>query len=119
MLGDDGSVANERIFGKTSLSEEMYIGNNMTSTLTLTYNKKIKGHSMSGLLVYEQFESLGSTLGASRTNFPFTSIDQLFAGGDDEEQSNWGTPAQDARKGLIGRFNYDYKGKYLAEFSFR
>lgn len=74
---------------------------------------------MSGLLVYEQFESLGSTLGASRTNFPFTSIDQLFAGGDDEEQSNWGTPAQDARKGLIGRFNYDYKGKYLAEFSFR
>ena len=41
----------------------------MTSTLTLTYNKKIKGHSMSGLLVYEQFESLGSTLGASRTIF--------------------------------------------------
>lgn len=68
----------------------MYIGHNMTSTLTLTYNKKIKGHSVSGLFVYEQFESLGSTLGASRTNFPFTSIDQLFAGGDDEEQSNWG-----------------------------
>ena len=40
LLGDDGSVANERIFGKTSLSEEMYIGNNMTSTLTLTYNKR-------------------------------------------------------------------------------
>lgn len=40
LLGDDGSVANERIFGKTSLSEEMYIGHNMTSTLTLTYNKK-------------------------------------------------------------------------------
>lgn len=119
LLGDDGSVANERIFGKTSLSEEMYIGHNMTSTLTLTYNKKIKGHSVSGLLVYEQFESLGSTLGASRTNFPFTSIDQLFAGGDDEEQSNWGNPSQDARKGFIGRFNYDYKGKYLAEFSFR
>lgn len=87
--------------------------------MTLTYNKKIKGHSVSGLLVYEQFESLGSTLGASRTNFPFTSIDQLFAGGDDEEQSNWGNPSQDARKGFIGRFNYDYKGKYLAEFSFR
>lgn len=70
LLGDDGSIANERIFGKTTLSEEMYIGHNMTSTLTLTYNKKIKGHSVSGLLVYEQFESLGSTLGASRTNFP-------------------------------------------------
>lgn len=119
LLGEDGSVANERIFGKTTLSEEMYIGNNLTSTVTLAYNKKIKEHSVSGLLVYEQFEALGATLGASRTNFPFTSIDQMFAGGNDDERANWGSPSQDARKGLIGRLNYDYKGKYLAEFSFR
>ena len=119
LLGEDGSVANERIFGKTTLSEEMYIGSNLTSTVTLAYDKKIKNHSVSGLLVYEQFEASGSTLGASRTNFPFTTIDQMFAGGNDDERANWGSPSQDARKGFIGRFNYDYKGKYLAEFSFR
>lgn len=119
LLGEDGSVANERIFGKTTLEEEMYIGNNLTSAVTLAYSKKFKEHSISGLLVYEQFEALGATLGASRTNFPFTSIDQMFAGGNDDERKNWGSPSQDARKGLIGRFNYDYKGKYLAEFSFR
>lgn len=119
LYGDDGSVTNERIFGKTTLEEEMYKGNNMTTTFTLSYDKTFKDHSITALMVYEQYDAEGATLGASRTNFPFTSIDQIFAGGDDEEQKNWGSPSQDARKGFVGRLNYNYKGKYMAEFSFR
>ncbi|MGL5787710.1 MAG: SusC/RagA family TonB-linked outer membrane protein [Bacteroidales bacterium] len=116
---EDGSLLSERTFNKTTLSEDMYIGNNLTTSLTLTYNKKFKDHNVSGLFVYEQFDLLGASLGASRTNYPFTSIDQIFAGGDDNEQSNSGSPSQDARRGYIGRANYDYKSKYLAELSFR
>jgi TonB-linked SusC/RagA family outer membrane protein len=119
LLNEDGSVANERIYGKTALSEEMNMGHNLTTTIKLSYDKTFKDHSLSGLLVYEQYDMLGSTLGASRTNYPFTSIDQIFAGGNDDERENWGSASQDARKGFIGRFNYSYKDRYLAEFSFR
>ncbi|MDY0104078.1 MAG: TonB-dependent receptor [Lentimicrobium sp.] len=120
LLDNTGAVSNERRFNKTTLEEQMTNGNNFTINYSLNYARQFdKKHDVTGLLVYEQYEATNNVLGAFRTNFPFTSIDYMFAGAADLEQTIWTSPFQDGRRGVIGRFNYNYSGKYLFEYSFR
>ena len=50
-------------------------------------------------------------------------LDYLLAGNSANQQGNMNTGDNDlyqrANMGLVGKFGYDYKSKYLAEFSFR
>ncbi|MEX6688807.1 SusC/RagA family TonB-linked outer membrane protein [Danxiaibacter flavus] len=55
---------------------------------------------------------------ASRTNFPSTAIDQMFAG-DASTQTNDGSASEWGEVGYVGRIKYDYAGRYLLELNGR
>ncbi|KIO75749.1 hypothetical protein TH53_18950 [Pedobacter lusitanus] len=74
-------------------------------------------HNVSGLLLFERTETNTSFLSAYK-EFLLDNLDELFAGVANN-QSNDGSSAQIAREGYVGKFNYDYAGKYLIELGFR
>lgn len=55
---------------------------------------------------------------AYRRHFVSTAIEQLFAGGD-ADQNNSGTAKNEARLNYFGRANYSFRDKYLLEFVWR
>lgn len=70
-------------------------------------------HNLNFLILYEQNESNFEYLTASRDNY-LAPIDQLFAG-PSLNQQNYGDADQNGRQSILGKINYDYKGKYLFE----
>lgn len=90
----------------------------LTSQLSLNYKKEIGKHNISGLLLYETIDTKSDTFSASRTNFISTSVDQLFAGGL-EDQNNGGSAFEEGRISYVGRINYNFDKKYLLQLSGR
>lgn len=74
-------------------------------------------HNVSGLLLYEEFENVGSNFWARRTGYEVP-IDQIFAGPDLNKNNN-GNAFDNGLQSVVGRINYDFIGKYLFEYSFR
>ncbi|MEX6690527.1 TonB-dependent receptor [Danxiaibacter flavus] len=85
----------------------------------LTYNRNFRKHSVDGLLVYEQAET-GLTSATAKAQQPIAPIDQMFAYSNDAT-NRYGTGYEQngARQSWIGRFNYSFDKRYIAEFSFR
>ncbi|UQA77311.1 TonB-dependent receptor [Sphingobacterium siyangense] len=85
----------------------------------LNYNRKFGKHSVDGTLVYEQSKK-GGTYVTSRAENPITALDQMFIYPTDRNfRSTTANETIDSRRGIIGRANYNYADKYIAEFSFR
>lgn len=88
--------------------------------LSLNYNRLFnQAHNISALLLYEESSQTGDNFYASRDLA--LQVDQLIAGSALNQQGymNANGLYKQVNQGLVGRFNYDYKSKYLAEFSFR
>lgn len=88
--------------------------------VSVSYDRSFAGrHNVKGLLLYEGTWRKGDNFYALRE----LSLDvpYLFAGNSENQEGSMNLDGlyEDARVGLVGRFNYDYKGKYLAEFLFR
>lgn len=91
---------------------------NTVFQLSLNYNRRFADvHNVSGLFLFEAQEGASNRMSAYR-QFLIDGVDELFAG-IAANQRNDGSSAESARLGYVGKFNYDYKGKYLAEFAFR
>ena len=91
---------------------------NQALQLSLNYAKNFNNkHNVSGLLLFERTQTNTSFLSAYK-EFLLDNLDELFAGVA-SNQSNDGSSAQIAREGYVGKFNYDYSGKYLIELGFR
>lgn len=86
--------------------------------LRLNYDNSFGEHRISGMAVAEQIESGGNSLMAFRRDLLSPQVQQLFSGGQDF-QDNTGSQSQNARIAYIGKLNYDFAGKYLAEFILR
>ncbi len=85
----------------------------------LNYNRKFNKHTIDAMLVYEQYK-FGGTYVNSRSENPIISLDQMFIYPTDRTfRSTNAWESVDARRGIIGRANYNYYDKYIAEFSFR
>ena len=96
---------------------------NNTATLfqlSLNYNQRFKEvHNVTALLLYEESNAKVDNFSAQR-EFSL-GIPYLFAG-DLNNQSGYMDPnglSQIVTKGIIGRVGYDYKAKYIVDFSFR
>jgi TonB-linked SusC/RagA family outer membrane protein len=104
----------------SSVTRQFYEKPNTLMQLSLNYNKAFKsGHNVTGLLLYEESEQKGDNFNAQRQlSLP---IDQLGSGNALNQTAtvdgDW--PFDFVTKSVVGRVNYDYKSKYLAEFSFR
>jgi len=87
---------------------------------SLNYTKQFEEkHHVSGLLLYEESTYEGDNFNASRElGIP---LPYLFAGVSLNQVANSDANGinKNTNKGLVGKFSYDFKGKYLAEFNFR
>lgn len=103
----------------TNLSR--YYGNSW-STLwqaSISYDNTFNRHHVSGLMLFEEGHSKGDNISAMR-NFSIP-LPYLFAGNSDDQvgTANPNGLTEIASQSLVGKFNYDYQGKYMAEFAFR
>ncbi|MGK6353349.1 SusC/RagA family TonB-linked outer membrane protein [Parapedobacter sp. DT-150] len=86
---------------------------------TLNYTKTFAdSHNFSALLGYQQESYRNDQLDAYRTNLLSKELWEIDAG-PPAVQNNGGTAYEWALISVFGRLNYDYKGKYLIEASFR
>jgi TonB-linked SusC/RagA family outer membrane protein len=117
----DGQFVPANIYTPSTLTRRTYEYINSLLQLSLSYSGQFKKvHNVSAMVLYEESDREGDNFNAFR-EFSMDALDQLFAGNTTNQQAN--TDASQlfhrANKGLIGRFNYDYASKYMAEFSFR
>ena len=88
--------------------------------LSLVYNRSfLNKHNVNALILFEDSHSQQDNIHANRQfSIP---LPYLFAG-DATNQVGIADPNniyEYATRSIVGKLNYDYKGKYLAEFSFR
>lgn len=107
----------DKVNALSRLIERQEITNNITQQYFLTWDKKIKNHSLSALAVYENLSNDYDYFTASRQDYAFN-LDYLFAGPDLNKDNNGGA-SEGGRKAYIGRINYDFKNKYLLELNAR
>lgn len=81
-----------------------------------TFNEK---HDVSAMVVFESASNGGEYVEA-KAEEPMSNIDQMFNYSSDAER-RWGDAEEytGGRLSWIGRFNYTYDQRYIAEFSFR
>jgi TonB-linked SusC/RagA family outer membrane protein len=104
--------------GPIDLTEGLRNYQLQTYNLKLGYDRVFGDHSIGAFVAYEQSENYDEGIGAYRTGYQTSVIDQISIGGS-SGQSNNGTAFQSARRNVFGRVTYAYKDKYLAEFILR
>jgi len=106
---------------RNSKTELRRVFNTSYSTLwnmSLNYDRLFaEKHHVGALLLYEESYSQGYDFSARR--YFEIPIPYLFAGNSENQEGTGGGLNEYASKGWVGRLNYDYGGKYIAEFSFR
>lgn len=93
------------------LNEDDY---SMLLNVVAEYQRDFENHSVGILGGIERRNSKDSFFNAFRRNYISPSIDQLFAGGE-EQRSNNGSAYNEAWLSFFSRINYDYQNKYLVE----
>ncbi len=85
----------------------------------LNYSHTFGKHGVDGLMVFEQAQN-GSYSATAQLEEPLTAYDQAFVYSTDTQRRN-GSAYEEigARRSWIGRLNYNYDSRYIAEFSFR
>jgi TonB-linked SusC/RagA family outer membrane protein len=102
------------------LSQSTETINLITTNLKLNYKHSFGAHNISAFVAVEQSQTNEQTFNAYRINFLSTELPELSQGGSaPTDQGNGGGSYRTARQNYFGRFNYDYKEKYLLEFSLR
>jgi TonB-linked SusC/RagA family outer membrane protein len=92
---------------------------NTNLTALLSYDYKIGSiHTINVLAGVTKENFKGEGFSAFRRNYISAAVDQLFAGGSLQQNTN-GSAYERARLGYYGRAQYNYREKYLAEFIWR
>jgi len=115
-------VKGERGVTDARLWQGMTDGNSSTLRALINYQHSIGDkHNIKVLLGTEKISGKSMNFNAYRRYFTSTAIDLLFAGGNLlKDNGGYADPyLNNARLSYFGRLNYDFEGKYLAEFVFR
>jgi len=103
-----------------NIAEAVDLYNTYQLNWYLKYDKTFGKHSISALGVYEQGTERIKSLSMQANDLLTTAIDQLYNTSSDAAKKAFsGSESQTARASWIGRANYGYDNKYIAEFSFR
>jgi TonB-dependent starch-binding outer membrane protein SusC len=101
-------------FKDPRLAQSSFSGLNTNLSANLGYDKKVGDHSLSFLAGVTKEKFAGEFFSAYRRNYISPAVDQLFAGGSLQQNTN-GSAFSRPRLGYYGRAQYNYKEKYLAE----
>ncbi|WP_156308989.1 SusC/RagA family TonB-linked outer membrane protein [Sphingobacterium endophyticum] len=103
-----------------NIAEQVNLDNSYQVNWNLKYENTFGNNFVNGLIGYEQAGGNGKYLNGRADELLTTSIDQIYNTSSDILK-RWfdGREFENARASWIGRFNYMYSNKYIAEFSFR
>lgn len=122
--GSDGFITSmdltptPRGYSSPELAEDYSRTIRKLGMVSFNYTKEIGDHSMNLFGGYEELSQDWNTFGAFRKYY-ISDVVQTLDAGADAEKNNWGRMSIYARRSWIGRLNYSFKGKYLAEVVFR
>ena len=108
--------------GPAQATLNQYTNDQFNSLLSgiLSYDHTFGGdHALTLLAGITKEQSNSTGFSGYRKYFASTAIDQLFAGGSAEKNSNTTGAWERARMSYFGRAGYNFKEKYLAEFLWR
>lgn len=103
-----------RGYSAPELEEDHYRTIRKLTNFNFNYTRELGDHTFSLFGSYEQLTQDWNTFGAFRKYY-ISDVVQTLDAGADKDKNNWGRMTIYARKSLIGRLNYSYKGKYLLE----
>jgi TonB-linked SusC/RagA family outer membrane protein len=115
-------VKGQRGVSDAHLWQGLTDGNSATLRALINYQRSFNDkHNFKLLLGTEKITGSSAGFNSFRRYFTSTAIDQMFAGGNALKDNGGGADPylNNARMSYFGRLNYDYEGKYLAEFVFR
>lgn len=115
----DGDVEPIAYNSPGTLRRSTYPYHGTLMQLSLNYNRKFGDHNVGGLLLFEESYGTADNFYAQRSMY--LASDYLFAGesANQEGSADKGGIWDVTRRAWVGRVNYDYLGKYIAEFAFR
>lgn len=106
--------------GYENIQEDISLSSAYQFNWFLNYNQTFGKHEIAALAVYEQAGSNGKSVSGRAEDLLSSSIDQIYNASSDIER-RWfnGSEVEFARASWIGRANYSFAQRYIAEFSFR
>jgi TonB-linked SusC/RagA family outer membrane protein len=102
-----------------SLRENLSHYTHFTTNTSIKYENKFGPHSITGLALFETVAREGNGFGAVGVGFDIYALDELSYATLKDRNEISGSSYQQRVAGYLGRLNYDYSNKYLAEVSFR
>ena len=112
----DEFVANNA--DKNQFSEQWNTRQKLYGKFQANFNRRFGDHNVGATLAGEVTKNLSNSINASRQYGDFFTHD-IINQGNSSTSTNGGTRGDDASAGYIFRASYDYKGKYLVDFSGR
>ncbi|MDR1331061.1 MAG: TonB-dependent receptor [Tannerella sp.] len=109
------NVTGSHTISELTVKSEKYF--KPTQQYSLNYSNQFGNHDIGALLLWEMYNDRNDWVEAYR-QFTVGAIDQIGAG-DKVNLNNNGNAEVSAHEGLVGRLNYAFAQKYLAEVSFR
>lgn len=124
VLGPNGEIITPEKYNAheknapSSVRRAAYPDSHNLMQFSLNYNKSFGiGHNVSGLLLFVEEYNKWDSFYAQREIK--VNSEYLFAGEAKNQLADMEGIGERTARGFVGKFNYDFKGKYLAEFSFR
>lgn len=85
----------------------------------IKYNRTFGDHTFRGFVALEQTKWRGTQFEAYKRDLPSDLLPDLFAGGDEGRTATGVTNPGRARQNYFGSLSYNYKKKYLIDFTLR
>lgn len=103
-----------------NIQENVWLGQSYQFNWMLNYNRSFGKHNLTGLLAFEVAKSTSKYVTGTAEDLLTSTIDQIFVSSSDAARRYFsGNESEGSRLSWVGRFNYNYDDKYIAEFSFR
>lgn len=114
---DDGTLQQFTRNSPGNLERRNELGYGTVLQLSLNYENKFGDHNVGGMILFEEQYNFWDSFYARRNMF-FDS-DYLFAGDEEDQVGGMGGVGDNVRQGIVGKVNYDYRSKYIIDYSFR
>ena len=111
--------------GNTSLTESASRSTNVVTQSSVNFDRIFGKHKINAIAVAETRNSFGNALGATGYGLNFINLDELSkitnktGSGTEKIPTISGSSSQSRVIGFVGRVNYEFNDKYLAEVSVR
>lgn len=103
-----------------NIQENVWLDQAYQFNWLLNYNRSFGKHNISGMVAYEIAKSTTKYLTGMAEDLLTSSIDQIFVASPDKTHRDFnGNETETSRLSWVGRFNYNFDDRYIAEFSFR